>query len=247
MMKNQVEMGKNRTGIALSPIDSQLLIEGANTSLPSMEGDDTAIGVARTDYAANGVPIGSMPPPVSVKGIAGGLARAAQGKNASVFLDKLGERLAFERTGTRLYGALLSKFDASDPWPGGPKRDDLEQIQDEEEEHFEMLREVMIAMGGDPTALTPSADVAAVNSMGLLQVLGDPRMNLKQSLEAMLIAELVDNDSWETLIELARTEADESVVGRFEQALAEEQVHLDNVRTWIRAATLQQAGGAPAP
>jgi len=244
MMKNQVEMGKNRTGIALSPIDSQLLIQGAEEAPPTTAGDDTAIDEARTAYAADGAPIGTMPPPATIKGIAGGLVDAAKGKNANVFLDKLGERLAFERTGTRLYGALLSKFDASDPLPAGPTRAELEQIKAEEAAHFEMLREVMVSMGGDPTALTPSADVAAVNSMGLLQVLGDPRMNLKQSLEAILVAELVDNDCWGTLIELARTEANASVVRRFEQAFAEEQVHLTNVRRWVRAATVQRDGSA---
>ena len=129
MMKNQVEMGRNRTGIALSPIDSQLLIRGAEEALPTMAGDETAISDVRTAYAADGDPIGTMPPPATIKGIAGGLVDAAKGKNASIFLDKLGERLAFERTGTRLYGALLSKFDASDPLPGGPARAELEQIK----------------------------------------------------------------------------------------------------------------------
>ena len=247
MMKNQVEMGKNRTGIALSPIDSQLLIEGAEQAVPSAQGDDTAIAVARTEYAADGIPIGSMPPPVTIKGIAGGLTGAVKGKNANVLLDKLGERLAFERTGTRLYEALLSKFDASDGLPGGPTRDELEEIQKEEAQHFAMLREVMISMGGDPTAVTPSADVAAVCSMGLLQVMGDPRMNLKQSLEAILIAELADNDAWDALIELARTEADPSVVERFEEALAEEEIHLENVRRWVRGATLQRNDRTAAP
>ncbi|HMJ55207.1 MAG TPA: ferritin-like domain-containing protein [Polyangiaceae bacterium] len=246
MMKNQVEIGKNRTGIALSPIDSQLLIQGAEAAPPSMPGNESAINEARTAYAADGAPIGTMPPPVTIRGIAVGLVDAAKGKNANVFLDKLGERLAFERTGTRLYDAVLSKFDASEPLPAGPARAELEQIKAEEAVHFEMLREVMVSMGGDPTALTPSADVAAVNSMGLLQVLGDPRMNLKQSLEAILVAELVDNDGWETLIELARTEANASVVRRFEQALAEEQVHLSNVRRWVRAATVQREGSATA-
>jgi rubrerythrin len=244
MMKNQVEMGKNRTGIALSPIDSQLLIQGAEAAQPSTAGDESAISKARTAYAANGIPIGTMPPPASVKGIAGGLVDAAKGKNANVFLDKIGERLAFERTGTRLYGALLSKFDASEPLPGGPKRAELEQIKAEEAAHFEMLREAMVSIGGDPTALTPSADVAAVTSMGLLQVLGDPRMNLKQSLEAILMAELVDNDCWASLIELARTEGNASIVRQFEQALAEEQVHLSNVRRWVRSATMQREGAA---
>jgi rubrerythrin len=246
MMKNQVEMGKNRTGIALSPIDSQLAIQGAEQALPSAQGDDTAIAETRTEYASGGASIGSMPPPVTIKGIAEGLVGAVKGKNANVFLDKLGERLAFERTGTRLYEALLSKFDASDPLPGGPNRKDLERIHDDEARHFAMLREVMIKMGGDPTAVTPSADVAAVSSLGLLQVMGDPRMNLKQSLEAILIAELVDTDAWDSLIELARSEADPSIVDRFQEALAEEQLHLANVRRWVRGATMAQGERATA-
>jgi rubrerythrin len=245
MMKNEVEMGRNRTGIALSPIDSQLLIDGAEETPPSSAGDESAIGEARTAYAVGGVSIGTMPPPLTVKGIASGVFKAAKGKNANVLLDKLGERLAFERTGTRLYGALLSKFDASDPLPGGPTRDELEEIQEEEQEHFEMLREILIEVGSDPTALTPSADVAAITSMGLLQVLGDPRISLSQSLEAILTAELVDNDCWETLIELARAEGNETLVGLFEHALSEEQEHLSNVRSWVRAATVHN-GSPPA-
>lgn len=246
MMKNQTEMGKNRTGIALSPVDSQLLIQGAEEAMPSMEGDESAIDDARTAYAAKGTSIGTMPPPATMKGVGGALVDAVKGKNANVFLDKLGERLAFERTGTRLYGALLSKFDASEKLPGGPTRIELEKIKSEEAAHFEMLNEVMTAMGGDPTALTPSADVAAVSSMGLLQVLSDPRMNLKQSLQAILVAELVDNDCWESLIEIARSESDPKIVRRFEQALAEEEIHLENVRRWVRQATMQELGAAPA-
>ena len=243
-MKNETEMGKNRTGIELSPIDKRLLIEGAAAAEPSSEGDEGEIDATRTEYVSRGASIGSVPPPATVKGATTAVRDAVKGANANVFIDKLGERLAFERTGTRLYGALLSKFDASTPLPGGPLRADLEQIQREEAAHFEMLREAMIAVGADPTALTPSADVAAVSSLGLIQVLGDPRMNLKQSLEAILVAELVDNDCWATLIELARAGGHKDLAVRFENALAEEAVHLVNVRAWVRNATL--AEGAPA-
>lgn len=69
-------------------------------------------------------------------------------------------------------------------------------------------------------------------------------MNLKQSLEAILVAELVDNDCWTTLIELARAGGHKALAERFEGALAEEAVHLVNVRAWVRNATL--AEGAPA-
>ena len=65
------------------------------------------------------------------------------------------------------------------------------------------LANVKYTMGADPTAETPSADVIGVASQGLLQVITDPRTTLSQSLEAMLTAELTDNDGWETLAALA--------------------------------------------
>jgi rubrerythrin len=243
MMKNAVSLGKNRTGIDLSPVDKQLLIEGAAKAVPSMEGDESAMDETRAEYLEQGEQIGSMPPPGTVKGAASAVADAAKGASATVFLDKLGERLAFERTGTRLYAALIGKFDASEPLPGGPTRAELEKIYADERAHFEMLREAMLSLGADPTAITPSADVAAVSSMGIIQVMGDPRMNLKQSLEAILVAELVDNDGWTMLSELANAAGHKALVPRFQQALAQEAQHLMMVRTWVKNTTLNQ--GAP--
>jgi hypothetical protein len=240
-MKNTVETGKNRTGIDLSPVDKKELIEGALATIPSMTGDEHTLEEARAPYLEERATIGSMPPPASIKGVASTVVDAVKGTRATVFLDKLGERLAFERTGSRLYTALLGKFDASEPLPGGPERADLEKIQREETAHFEMLREAMLSLGADPTAITPSADVAAVSSLGLLQVIGDPRMNLDQSLQAILVAELVDNDCWSVLVELARAGGHDELAARFEVALAEEAEHLANVRAWVKTATLGAA------
>jgi rubrerythrin len=241
VIKNTIEVGKNRTGIDLSPIDKKLLIEGAEATIPSMDGDESAIDETRAEYLEDAVSIGSMPPPGTVKGAASTVAEMAKGTKATVLLDKLGERLAFERTGSRLYMTLIGKLEASEPLPGGPTRADLEKIQREELAHFEMLRSTMLELGADPTAITPSADVAAVSSMGVLQVVGDPRMNLKQSLEAILIAELVDNDAWQILTELAVTAGHPKLGERFQRALTEEREHLLNVRAWVKKATLGEA------
>jgi hypothetical protein len=240
-MKNTIETGMNRTGIDLSPIDKKLLIEGAIATVPSTAGDETAIDETRAEYLEKGETIGSMPPPASLKGVTSTVADAVTGTRATVFLDKLGERLAFERTGSRLYMSLLGKFDASEPLPGGPTRADLEKIHREESAHFEMLYEAMSSLGADPTAVTPSADVAAVSATGILQVIGDPRMNLKQSLEAILVAELVDNDGWAILVELAAAGGHDALAKRFQRALDEEVEHLRSVRSWVKSATLGAA------
>src|SRR5215208_7192398 len=48
---------------------------------------------------------------------------------------------------------------------GGPSREDLQQILDDEFNHFTMLTQTMEQLGGDPTAVTPSANLHATLSM----------------------------------------------------------------------------------
>ena len=147
----------------------------------------------------------------------------------------LGERLAFERSGTRLYEALVSKHDAFGSFAGGPSKGDLEAILQEEYRHFTMLASTIEQLGGDPTVVTPSADLQATASHGIVQVIVDPRTTLLQSLEAILLAELADNACWEALIALAEQAGEDTLVQPFEQALVTEQEHLMKVRAWLAA------------
>ena len=120
----QVPTG-NRTGMQTSPDSPRRLIEGANSATPSSEGGARgAGGVSRGEYIAEGFPIGSMPMmPASEEG--GGREDEA---GMAVFFDKLSERLAFERMGTRLYEALLNKCGALGEQSPGPTLEDIEQI-----------------------------------------------------------------------------------------------------------------------
>jgi rubrerythrin len=150
-------------------------------------------------------------------------------------VDKLGERLAFERAGTRLYEALISKYDAFGSFSGGPSRDDLEHVRQEEYRHFTLLQSAIEQLGGDPTAVTPSANLQTTAAHGIHQVIVDPRTTLLQSLEAALIVELADNACWEALIELAQEASQDTLVQQFQEALKHEQDHLEKVHAWVAA------------
>jgi rubrerythrin len=150
-------------------------------------------------------------------------------------MDKLGERLAFEHGGARLYEALLSKHRAYGSFEGGPSEDDILHILTEEYEHSDILIQAIKAQGGDPTALTPAANLTTIISAGWPQVLSDPRTNLLQCLEAMIVAELADNECWTALAELASQEGHEDLAARCLEALEHEREHLANVRMWIAA------------
>lgn len=244
-MSSHVEMGTNRTGMATSPMDGAALVQIAKKAMPTAVGDAQGIAENRIAAAAMGEHVGSMPLPGSVKGAVKTFLKSLKGMNANVFVDKLGERLAFERTGVRLYEGLLSKLDAYGTWPGGPSQRDLEQHRTDELAHFEIVREAVVQLGGDPTVMTPAADLKAVASQGLVQVIADPRTDLFECLDVMLTAELTDNDGWEMLILLARDLGQDRLADDFDGALAAERRHLSRVRMWLAARATALLGSQP--
>ncbi|MBN1206757.1 MAG: ferritin-like domain-containing protein [Myxococcaceae bacterium] len=252
MKKTSSDVGLNRTGIQTSPLDSKEAIEGALQGLPSQAGTERGILEVRDIYARESDGLGTVPVPATFKGVFTIAKEMLKGNKPTVFIDKLGERAGFERTGVRLYEAVLGKFDLHGTWPGGPSREQLEKIMREELAHFALVRDVLEKLGADPTALTPSADLVSVASKGIPAVITDPRTNLVQCLEALLVAELTDNAGWELLIQLAQGLGQDKLVEQFEQALAIEAEHLMLVRRWLTAgvtgeARVAEAAGVPAP
>jgi bacterioferritin (cytochrome b1) len=211
MARTQHREGLNKTGIATSPVDIEKMLAGMDSKFatPSSEGDERAMAEMRGTYIEDAGPVG---------------------ERQQLFLDKLGERLAFERTGTRLYDAFIAKCRTQ----GGEAIEDAElvRIRNEEARHFALVSECIEFLGGDPTAQTPCADVAGVASAGLMQVVTDPKTTIAQSLSAVLIAELTDNAAWEDLIALARKMGHDDMAAQFEEALQHEEEHLASVRKW---------------
>ena len=240
-MEKATQLGLNKTGMQMSPEHMKKMLEVTELTEPTSEGSDQALAEIRMQYIGAADPVGSVPPPLTVKGIAKTGMKMVAGNRPQVVLDKLGERLAFERNGVRLYDALITKFMATQDVPGSVTLDQLNHHRVEEAEHMALVKECIEQLGGDPTVQTPCADVAAVEGSGLMQVITDPRTTFMQSLHAILVAELADNAAWEELIEMARHMGHEDMVARFEEAAAHEQEHLENVKQWHLEGTLADA------
>lgn len=237
------ELLVNRTGLMLNPELGAELIQGTKETIPSSEGNGEEMEMERAEYAQEGLPIGSNPSPVHEKEMEGDEELVPNGGMA-VLLDKLGERLAFERQGTRLYEAFIQKIEAMPiDDTDAPTVEALRHICDEELEHFKLLQQAIVEMGGDATVQTPSADVGGVLSHGALQIMSDPRTTIPQALQAALNAELADNDGWKMLQNLAE-QLDQADLGeQCARAYEEEQEHLENVRTWLSQMISSEASG----
>lgn len=227
-MQRVTEIGINHTGITVAPDIANKMMENIKLTKPP-RGDERNLAEVRAAYTAEAEPVGSLPDP-SLRGV------------KAVLMDKLGERLAFERSGTRLYDALMAKCQAEKK--SAVPLDDLQHIRDEEAEHFALLGAAIQSLGGDPTAQTPCADVAGVEGMGLMQVLTDPKTTVAQALHAILVAEMTDNAAWEELVELTTQAGNDGLVERFAKAQEEELEHLQKVQAWYKAATLNSGSGS---
>jgi len=242
IMKSPQSMGTNRSGIDLSPQGAEEMTKAVQEFPPSSEGNAHTLTQLRAPYLDEADPIGSIPLPGTIKGAAKSGMQKLMGRHAEVLIDKLGGRLAFERTGTRLYDALIGKFLSRKDEATMLSIDELQRFRAEEAAHIGLCWDALRELGADPNCVTPMADTNAVASIGLMQIIADPRMTVAQSLHAIHVAELADNDGWQLLIKLAREMGQEDIAGRFQTALEEEDCHLAAVRTWIEHICLDAAG-----
>jgi hypothetical protein len=247
MMDKPTDTGMNRTGIATSPIDSERTISAAEAADTASPLDGSLLEAERTRWSRDADPLGTVPPPGTLKGIAKTLLEKLQGRQPNVFIDKLGERLAYERTGTRLYDALLAKFEAANVHEGGPTRADLEKHRNDEHHHFLLVCDAIRQLGADPTAITPCADVVAVAGLGWVQILTDPRTTFTQCLDVMLIIEQGDVAGWELLTELATSLGFDDLADQFRAANVIEEEHAAHLKAWVTQALLGQVGTEPTP
>jgi hypothetical protein len=249
--------GPNRTGATASASGTEAMSKASAALTPPTSIDLSGGKAQRMAYVEEAEAIGSIPPPATLKGmLKSGITKLA-GRSPATLLDKIGERIAFERGGTRLYDALLTKYEVLSQMNGDllppaaelarTQQDDvlppeyrdeaavetLRRIRSEELMHFWLLSTAMKQLGGDPTAQTPCADVSATATAGLLQVVTDPRTTLAQCLNAMLSAELIDNAGWELLIQLADDADEVELAAQFLNALGQEQAHLLAVKNWL--------------
>lgn len=183
--------------------------------------------------------VGSVPMPARVKGMASTLLDKIKGHKPELLIDKLGERMAYERTGVRLYEAMIVKTGADADGPMIPIAE-RKRIRDEEQSHFQLVAHQLQSIGADPTAMTPCADVVGVAAAGYVQVINDPRITVPQALKSILMNEFGDNAGWELLIERAEESGHTHMAEEFTTALHHEREHLATVQGWLRQAVLAE-------
>lgn len=151
-------------------------------------------------------------------------------------LRQMRARLAFERTSTRLYEAVLDKLDgaagtATRSQRGSLDRNTLVRFRNEEAAHFELLCETLDGMGVDPLDGLSSGDAEAPPKIDP-GVLRSDRIDMAAALGALLDLEQTDEAGWQRLVATTHACGLDDLAFRFEQAHAEEIGHVRQLRAW---------------
>ncbi|MGE5048484.1 MAG: ferritin-like domain-containing protein [Deltaproteobacteria bacterium] len=168
-------------------------------------------------------------------------------KNVSRVIDLLNERLAFERTGVKLYDTLLARLQVSTDPAVKALVGQVQEHREEEHEHEEWLEEQIRALGGTAHALSEHAVLAQAEAEGVERVMRRDD-SIPHDFHALLTAELADNAGWDLLMKLADEFGDSKAKKEFKKRLHEEEKHLLFVRETLFELTKQViSSGEAAP
>jgi hypothetical protein len=162
--------------------------------------------------------------------------------NKAGLMDKLLERLRFEKAGVDLYDLVIARVDGELP---PDMMSTLRDHRSEEAAHMEMLARHVLDLGGDPGAITPSVKVVEENASRLEAVVKSDNAKPIHRLQCLLDAELEDSVSWELLVALAREAGGADMVKDFLQAERRELEHVRDTRKLIARLTGHEVLGHP--
>jgi len=229
--------GFNRTGAQSSPLALRSMQSYADEQAALPPAADCAAGkgiaAVRLAYVREAGEVGSVPMPGAITDAFAPRAAHRAAGAPELLVDKLGERLSWERSSVRLYQALMDKTAALAAGATLPLQlEELHQLREEALEHMHIAASALDSLGADSSALTPSAAISALVIHGVTQVLTDPRTTLHQCLEAILTVELADEASWELLMRLAEVAGQDELLFHFHRAFRHEHVHVHKLKRW---------------
>lgn len=148
--------------------------------------------------------------------------------NEAMFRRKLAERLSFARRNVENLKALIGKCrESADP----TRFERLERLLRDEERHVAMLLACCEEEGADDDCAT-SEHYVAVLVGGVAQIMNSSRATLESCFQAVLAAELLDNEGWDLLTKLASITGRDHLAEKFESASDDEFERLQHLRRW---------------
>jgi ferritin-like metal-binding protein YciE len=168
-----------------------------------------------------------------------------EGVEPAFFADLMSACLTHERCGTHLYRSVAGR--TRDP----ELRARYEEFGRETEHHVEVLEQLVTDAGGNPNYVSPKARAVEAADAHILQTTfllsgADPMVEEMAMLDAVFLAETIDQANWATLAELAEMMPEQPARDALLAAVADVEPDEEAHFRWARDAraelTLAQLG-----
>jgi rubrerythrin len=208
----------------------------------------TTVVTSETGGTAKPFGVLYLPPDRQVVDAESSKVLAEAGVNPTFVADLLSACLAHERCGVHLYRSVAGRTGEA------RLREQYEHFGQETRDHVERLEQLVVAAGGDPQYVSPSARATEYAAAGLLESTFllegsiDPVTAELAMLEAVMLAEAKDRANWVLLAELASKMADGDLRRRLEKVSADVVAQEEEHYTWAsdtRAALLMGMAAGP--
>jgi rubrerythrin len=166
--------------------------------------------------------------------------------NVGRVIDLLNERLAFERTGVRLYDRMLLRMQLTEDGEIRRMIDRMRRYRDEEHEHEVWLEDQIRDLHGDDRMPTEKSVLVLAETQGIERVVQrDPR--LQHDFHALLTAELADTAGWDLLVRIAEDFGDREARREFKERHRQEQEHVLFVSEVVKQFVKRELQDQPTP
>lgn len=157
-----------------------------------------------------------------------------QQHNTALLLNKLAQRLSYERANVRFYEALIFKSLAAEQ---GVRRivsvDRLRQFRDEDVEHTVLLKTAIETLGADVDMWLPDAVPSQATQITMSKMLTKTHGDILQCLQSVVVFARNDADEWQMLYRLFSSMGLEKMTETFRQAWEEDQQQLTTLSAWV--------------
>lgn len=147
-----------------------------------------------------------------------------------IYIQKLADRLAFERGETRLVSLAINRLERAKSAVPSRAISVLQINQSHDETHAELVRKILLSL--KPEALDSWRLFDGVNRAyrGFFDVLVSPHSDFLRIFQILYFAKLASNGEWEVLIDLTRKFNGAEASRPFKEALAQERQHLTEIK-----------------
>jgi hypothetical protein len=150
------------------------------------------------------------------------------------FVNKLEEHLYFEKEISNLYETLIHQLPMKFPKDCYFVAQKIKIFQQQRLKHLRLVSELVSLLGSQCRLRWYWNEFIKENFLRAKSLIEGPNLDLSEKMETVYHLELIDNASWDILIEMAEINGQGELAIKFQKAFDEQSLYMNTLKNWVR-------------